>query len=218
MTDGPIEGEDDATTDNAVDATGGAGDHAEVTPVADAAALAALDDDWPVRETAVVWENPYFTAGYDVVEHPDGSTGRWYWIDPPDVVAVVAETDDGEVVVLDQYDGRLGRSLLNPPSGNVDDSESFVDAGRRELREETGFRAGHAELVKVYQPTAWARMHQAVVYATDLTPGPPDRDAGEHLDVYTAPPDVVLEAVRSRDPVFGPALSSLLVARDAGLV
>lgn len=191
---------------------------AQVTAVDEAAALAEdADFPWSVVDSEVVWENPYFTAGYDVVERADGSTTRWYWVDPADVVAVVADVD-GEVVLVDQPDGRLGRSLLTVPGGGVDAGESFAEAGRRELREETGFRAGDVEVLTSYYPTAWARMEQAVVYATDLEPGPPDRDPGEVLDVYTAPPDVAIDAVAGRSPAFGPGLGPLLLARRAGRI
>jgi ADP-ribose pyrophosphatase len=191
---------------------------ADVATVEDAATLAgSADPPWSVVDTEVVWENPYFTAGYDVVEGPDGSANRWYWVDPADVVAVVAEAD-GEVVLVDQPDGRLGRSVLTVPGGGVEDGESFVEAGRRELREETGFGATEVELLRTYYPSAWARMEQAVVYATGLEPGTTDRDTGEVLDVYTAPPDVALDAVANRSPAFGPGLTSLLLARRAGRV
>lgn len=180
-------------------------------PPADAGA------DWTRLDTEVVWENPYFAAGYDVVEQPDGETNRWYWIDPADVVAVVAEAD-GEVVLVEQYDGRLRQPLVTCPGGGVEDSESFVEAGARELREETGFRAGETELVTVYRPTAWARMDQAVVYATDLEPGPHERDDGEFLDAYAVPVEEALAAVRECDPPFGAGLTPLLAAREAGLL
>ena len=189
-----------------------------VTSVETAAELAeGPDPPWSVVETETVWENPYFSAGYDVVEWPDGSTNHWYWVDPADVVTVVAEVG-GEVVLVDQPDGRLGGSLLTVPGGGVDDGESFVEAGRRELREETGFRAGEVELLTTYYPSAWLRMEQAVVYATDLEPGPADRDASEVMDVYTAPPDVAIDAVASRSLAFGPGLASLLLARRAGRI
>jgi len=194
-------------------------DDVQSTPVDDATALAEPPgEQWPVLDTEVVWETPYFTAGYDVVEHPDGATGRWYWVDPADAVAVVAETDAGEVVVLEQYDPRLGQSLLTCPGGGIDGGESVVEAGVRELREETGFRAGEAELLTAYRPTAWLRMTQAVVYATDLEPGAADRESGEDQDVYTAPPDAAMDAVAGRSPFFGPGLTPLLLARRAGRI
>lgn len=191
----------------------------DVTAVDDAAALAGEPaEEWPVRDTEVVWENPYFAAGYDVVELPEGGTATFYWIDPDDVVAVVAETDAGEVVVVEQYSARLRQSLLTCPGGGVDEDESFVEAGVRELREETGYRAGEAELLAVYRPTAWVRMDQAVVYASDLEPGPVDREPGEDLDVFAAPPNAAIEAVAGRSPAFGGGLAPLLVARRERVV
>lgn len=191
---------------------------ATVTRVGDSAALADEPaESWPVCATETVWENHYFAAGYDVVERPDGSEGRYFWIDPPDAVVVVAETDAGEVVLVDQYDARLRQWLLTCPGGSVD-GESFVEAGVRELAEETGFRADEAELCSVYRPTAWVRMDQAVVHATGLDPGPADREPGEDMTVYTAPPDVALDAVRGRSRPFGAGLAPLLLARERGVV
>jgi ADP-ribose pyrophosphatase len=186
-----------------------------VSYVDESAALADGRDPPPVVEREVVWENPYFEAGYDVVEQPDGETNTFYWVDPADVVAVVAETD-GRVVLVDQMDGRLQGSILTVPGGGVDEGESFAEAGRRELREETGFRAGSVELLGSYYPAAWLRMEQAVVYASDLEPGPADRDPTEFLDVYAAPVAVALDAIRERSLSFGPALVPLTLAREAG--
>jgi len=181
-------------------------------PPADAGA------DWTRLDTEVVWENRYFAAGYDEYRQPDGAVSRYYWIDPGDFVAVVAETADGDVVLLEQYDARLDRSLLTVPGGAVDDGESFVAAGVRELREETGFRAGEAELLEVFEPTAWTRMTQAVVYASDLEPGAHDREGGEDIETYAVPADEAVAAVRSRAVPFAASLVSLLVARDEGLL
>lgn len=189
---------------------------ASATDLSDPPANAGAD--WTCLDTEVVWETPYFTAGYDEYEQPDGERSTYYWIDPGDFVAVVAETDAGELVLLEQYSARQQGSLLTCPGGAVDDGESFVAAGVRELREETGFRASEAELLETYRPTAWTRMTQAVVYATGLESGPTARESGEDMRTYTVPAAEAVAAVRSRDAPFGGGLAPLLVADDDGFL
>lgn len=173
--------------------------------------------EWPVLDSDVVWENPYFDAGYDDIERPDGETGRYYWIEPPDAVSVVA-VDEDEVVLVEQPFPRHRQTVANCPGGGVDDDESFVEAGVRELREETGYVAGEAELLGVTRPIGWTRMRLGLVYATDLESGEHDRDAGEFLSVETVPTDEAVSRVQESSPAHGPAVMALLMASEAGLL
>lgn len=175
------------------------------------------DDRWSVENSEVVWENPYFEAGYDDVERPDGEVAQYYWIDPPDAVAVVA-VEDGEVVLLEQYFARIGGWQPTVPGGGVDPDESYVEAGVRELREETGFVAGEAVLLDVVCPIAWTRMGLGIVYATDLEPGDHDRDPGEALRVETVPVGEAIDWVRDSTGIHGPGLTALLLASEEGLL
>ena len=194
-------------------------DRPSVTHVEDGASLAdARVEPWPVRDTEVVWENPYFTAGYDIVDQPNGELGRYYWIEPPDVASIVARTSEGHVVLIEQYSPRQEQSLLTCPGGGVEGDETFAEAGQRELREETGFQAGTVEMISTFRPSGWVRMTQAIVFACDLDPGPTDLDPGECHEIITAPPDVAIDAVRSRSPGFISGPFPLLVARDEGLL
>jgi ADP-ribose pyrophosphatase len=78
--------------------------------------------------------------------------GRWEYVDRPNTagaVAVVAVTDAGELVLIEQHRVPLGRACIELPAGlagDLDDDpeETFAQAARRELLEETGF---HAERV-----------------------------------------------------------------------
>jgi ADP-ribose pyrophosphatase len=65
------------------------------------------------------------------------------------VVGVVALTDDEELVLVEQSRVPVGCRVIELPAGIVGDvgRESVIEAGVRELEEETGFRAESAELL-----------------------------------------------------------------------
>lgn len=173
--------------------------------------------EWPVRETVVEYETRWFAAGYDLVERPDGGTARYYWFHPGDTASVVARTPDGDLVLVEQYRPRQRERFLELPGGLVEAGEDAVEAGARELREETGFRAGATERLGTYYPSGWTRYERHVVFADDLAPGASDPDEGEHIDVRLCSVEEAVAAVRE-PPTHEAALTPLLLARDAGVL
>lgn len=65
------------------------------------------------------------------------------------VAAVVALTEDGLVIIAEQF--RAGPELMmqDIPGGMVDAGEEPIEAARRELLEETGYRANTIELLGI---------------------------------------------------------------------
>lgn len=63
------------------------------------------------------------------------------------VVFVVPIMSDDQVVLVRQYRHPLRRDVLEIPAGIVEEGESFEEGALRELREETGYTATHAELI-----------------------------------------------------------------------
>lgn len=78
--------------------------------------------------------------GWEFVERTSG----------PQVVALIATTDDGKLLLTDQYRKPLEERVIELPAGLVGDEPGFANetleqAAIRELEEETGYRAGRAE-------------------------------------------------------------------------
>ena len=70
------------------------------------------------------------------------------------IVIIVPVTDDGKLVLVEQYRRAVHKRVIELPAGLVGDidgqqSESMVDAATRELEEETGHRA--AEMALLFQ-------------------------------------------------------------------
>lgn len=199
-------------------------------PVADAAAdgyptgtgsaapWATDDPAWPVHETTVTWETPFFTAGRDAVERPSGEHADYYWLDPADAATVVA-VEAGDLLFVRQYRPRHRTTTLELPTGGVDDGESPRAAAHRELREETGYSADSLTHLESYIPSGWLRYHRHVFAATGLTAGKPALEDGEAIETVRVPADAALSRVRATEgEVMENALTPILLAQAEGLL
>ncbi len=171
------------------------------------------DDNWRLSASSSIGHGRV-TVGVDRLVRPDGRTVRHAWLEIPETVAVVA-VDGDEVIFIKEYRPRLRETVLSCPTGGVEGGESFVEAGARELREETGYVAGDVRLVESYYPVSWLRRRRGVVVATDLAPGPQNVEDDEFIEVRRVPVEDALAVARD-GPITGWTLPALLLARESG--
>ncbi len=116
------------------------------------------------------------------------------------VVAVVAITDDGRLLLVEQHRPALGRRVIELPAGLVGDrpgeaDESFSVAARRELLEETGYEA--SELTHMADgPSSPGLCNESISFfrASGLRrAGPGGGDDSEEIEVHAVP----LESLRA---------------------
>lgn len=88
-----------------------------------------------------VFTTPWFT----VVACQYGAPEPYYMLELADYVAVVATTVDDQLVLVRQFRPVVGRMTLELPSGHVEPGETPEQAARRELFEETGYKAPQLE-------------------------------------------------------------------------
>lgn len=112
------------------------------------------DDGWLTLGSEYLYCNPWCAFRVDEVRLPDGAEIEYGVLESGGFAAVVPVTDDGKVVLVRQWRQPLGDFTLELPSGGVDAGEEPETAARRELFEETGYRAEElAHLVSVHTST-----------------------------------------------------------------
>lgn len=80
-------------------------------------------------------------------KHVRGEKKPFYSLAMRDYVTVLAIREDGRVLLIHQYRPAVERLTPELPSGTVDKGETPERAARRELEEETGYRAGKLEFM-----------------------------------------------------------------------
>jgi len=111
----------------------------------------------------------------DIVQHPGAVT----------IVPIVA---DKHVCLIRNYRVSVDESLVELPAGTLEPGENPIECARRELTEETGFRADRFEfLTSFYMSPGVLDEKMHLVLATGLVAGPPAREPGELIENMVVP-------------------------------
>lgn len=103
---------------------------------------------WRILDSEKVFDHRWYTVRQDRVELPDGRIIDDYFVSVrPDVVLILALTEDEQVPLVRQYKHGVQKVLLELPGGFIDAGETPLEAAKRELAEETGFAAEEFQLL-----------------------------------------------------------------------
>lgn len=136
-------------------------------------------------------------------------------------VCVIPVTDDGYAVMERQYRYPVDEVILEIPAGKLDSkAEDHEAAARRELEEETGYRAKELiPLGKFYPACAYSDETIWMYLAKGLTCGGRHPDEDEFLDVELIPlRDLVQQVLAGEIPDAKTQIAVLKAAAHEGLL
>jgi ADP-ribose pyrophosphatase len=97
---------------------------------------------WPVVASTERYRGKIINVRTDTVRVPEGTTTEREVVEHPGAVGIVALDEQDRVLMIQQYRHPVGRLLWELPAGLRDVAgEPTAQTGRRELLEETGYRA-----------------------------------------------------------------------------
>lgn len=153
----------------------------------------------------------------DSVRFPDGSEGALELIRHRGASAVVPILGDpGEedpiLVLIHQYRYAAGGYIYEIPAGIPEGGEPWEDCARRELEEETGYRAGNLKhLTTLFTTPGFTNEAIHIFQATDLVPGTVLRDEDEFMEVVKLPLSRVMAMIRAGEICDNKSLTGILL-------
>ena len=130
-------------------------------------------------------------------------------------VAIVALTDDDQIVMERQYRYACGRPVLEIPAGKIDKGETDpVAAAVRELKEETGYTADEIIHLGDCNPScAYSEEVIHIYLMRGLTKGEQQLDDDEALELIEMPFEEVYEMGVRGELVDSKTLAALLMTK-----
>jgi 8-oxo-dGTP pyrophosphatase MutT (NUDIX family) len=178
---------------------------------------------WPVVASAEQYRGKIISVRTDTVRVPEGTTTEREVVEHPGAVGIVALDDDDRVLMIRQYRHPVGRELWELPAGLRDVAgEPTAQTGRRELLEETGYRARDWHVLADYFSSPGIITERLRVFlargleevpAADRDFVPENEEA--HLILDWVPLDDAVSLILAGELHNGVAVVGLLAARQA---
>lgn len=172
-----------------------------------------------IQDTSVITDVGFLRIEKRRVSTPSGSVVERFVVAHPGAVAVVPRSGD-DVVLIAQYRAAVDAVVLEIPAGKLDASD--VDrafAARRELREETGMRAGRLEhLTDIITAVGFSDEVISLYVAYDLEQGEPRPEGEEELasEIVTMTWSDALDAIEAGTINDAKTVAGILLAHRCG--
>jgi len=111
------------------------------------------DMKWKTLSSKQLIDRPWMRVRCDKVQLPDGRVHEEYYVlSYPSWVNVIAETEEGDIILERQY--RHGLDIVSTEicAGVMEEGETPLEAAQRELEEETGYTGGEWKEIMTVAP------------------------------------------------------------------
>src|SRR5271170_1706827 len=173
----------------------------------------------------LAYDGKVFSVFTDKVEEPGGRINTRDVIRHNGSVVILAvdeskNSKDPDVILERQYRHAAGQFLYELPAGRIDAGEAPLAAAKREMIEETGYRAKRWTLLRKYFASPGFLGEWMQIYlARDIRPGTAQPEADEQIEILRIPLSQALALIAAQKIHDGKTLIGLMLydaARRAG--
>ena len=156
-----------------------------------------------VLKSKTSFQGKVFSVSTETVTEPGGVTSTRDVIRHNGSVVILAVDSsvnpaDPTILIERQYRHAAGQFLLELPAGRIEPGEAPLAAAKRELIEETGFRARKwSRLVRYYASPGFLAETMQVFLAQEIRPGEAQPEADEKIDLLHIPLSQLLRDIEA---------------------
>ncbi|MFZ0313594.1 MAG: NUDIX hydrolase [Candidatus Korobacteraceae bacterium] len=174
----------------------------------------SLKDRLQLLSSKPVFRGKVFSVTSDEVKEPNGIVARRDVVHHSGSVVILAVDESGDeprVLLERQYRYATRDYLLELPAGSLDPGENPLAAGKRELMEETGYRARQwKRALRFYPSPGFLDEIMTIYLARGLTAGMAHPEADESIAYQLIPLEQTIEMVLSGKIRDGKTISGVL--------
>ena len=156
-----------------------------------------------VLSSKVSFEGPVFRVVTDEVREPGGQPLRRDVVRHYGSVVIFAVDDskstrDPLILLERQYRHAAAQYLYEVPAGSLEPGEDPLAGAKRELLEETGYKAKHwSKLVRYYASPGFLGEWMQIFVAEGLTPGDAQPEEDEQIELFAVPLSELLREIEA---------------------
>ena len=196
---------------------------ASVTSVSTVPVKTAADSKKPAKRakkgsvlsSKLSFKGRIFNVYTEKVQEPNGTVNVRQLIRHNGSIVILAvdastNTKDPDVILIRQYRHAAGQFLLELPAGRIEVGEKPLAAAKREMIEETGFRAKKWTLLtKYYASPGFLGEWMQIYLAENITPGQAQPEGDEDIEIVRLPLSAAMALVATNQIHDGKTLIGL---------
>ena len=164
-----------------------------------------------IRSRETLLSTPRFRVDRVVYQLDCGQLATKEVVQHPGAVVLVPVLEDGRICLIRNYRVAVDQELLELPAGTLEPGEPPLETARRELIEETGYRASKiVPLIELLMSPGILLERMHVFLATHLQPGQPERESTEEIQNVLVDPRQCLQMIQNNTISDSKTVSALL--------
>jgi ADP-ribose pyrophosphatase len=134
------------------------------------------------------------------VELPNKKVSKREIVKHPGAVAVIAVTEEGKIVMVEQFRKPLEKTIIEIPAGKLEKGEDPSECAKRELLEETGYSCESMESIGSFYTSPGFADELIHLFFTDslIQKGEQMTDEDEFVNVIEVSIDEAKEMIKSQ--------------------